>query len=195
MRNGEKQPKYICFCRTCGKTPEIEEWSGDVSCRTYGCRDNGYTYIDIQSWNEVMESRPEIRANPCKYCGTTPYISGIGVSGRRVIECRNDECEHAWLYFDTLEYWNRSNPIKDVTVKDDKFIASNNVAHPSHYNWLPNGIECMDIVKHFDFILGNVLKYIWRCGYKSTTTKLEDLEKARYYIDIAIAEEKAKHEK
>jgi len=50
----------------------------------------------------------------------------------------------------------------------------------------------MDVVKNFDFLLGNVIKYCWRCGLKSSTTKLEDLEKAKYYIEIAIEMEKEK---
>lgn len=50
----------------------------------------------------------------------------------------------------------------------------------------------MDVVKHFDFPLGNVIKYCWRAGYKATSTKLEDLKKAKYYIDIAIEMENTK---
>jgi hypothetical protein len=61
------------------------------------------------------------------------------------------------------------------------------VEHPSHYNWF--GIECMQVVKHFDFVLGNVIKYVWRAGWKSTSSKLEDLRKARFYLDIAIEQE------
>lgn len=60
----------------------------------------------------------------------------------------------------------------------------NKIVHPSYYNWFE--IECMDVVKNFDFLLGNVIKYCWRCGLKSSTTKLEDLKKAKYYIEIAI---------
>ena len=63
------------------------------------------------------------------------------------------------------------------------------IVHPSHYNWL-SGVECMDVVKHFTFTLGNVIKYIWRAGHKSSTTKMADLLKARYYLDIAIEQER-----
>lgn len=59
------------------------------------------------------------------------------------------------------------------------------VVHPDHYNWLPN-IECMDVVKHFNFALGNAIKYIWRNGRKGNISAIEDLEKAKYYIDIEI---------
>lgn len=68
-----------------------------------------------------------------------------------------------------------------------KYTWVSKVEHPTHYNWF--NLECMDVVKHFDFVLGNVIKYIWRCGYKISPTKLEDLQKAKYYLDIAIADE------
>lgn len=68
-------------------------------------------------------------------------------------------------------------------------IENNTVNHPSHYNQIP-GIECIDVVKHFDFVLGNVIKYVWRAGLKQSTNKLEDLEKAKWYLDYAIAQEK-----
>jgi len=59
------------------------------------------------------------------------------------------------------------------------------VSHPDHYNWLP-GIECMDVVKHFDFLLGNVLKYCWRSGKKGSESELDDLKKALYYLQEKI---------
>jgi hypothetical protein len=60
-----------------------------------------------------------------------------------------------------------------------------NVNHPSHYNWIP-GIEALDVCKHFDFVMGNALKYLFRAGHKSSSTKLEDLQKAKWYIEFAI---------
>jgi hypothetical protein len=58
------------------------------------------------------------------------------------------------------------------------------VNHPTHYNWF--GIECLDVVKHFNFCLGNAIKYIWRAGLKPGEDALEDLEKAKFYIDTEI---------
>ena len=64
-----------------------------------------------------------------------------------------------------------------------------NVKHPNHYNWIP-GIEAIDVAKWFTFNLGNVLKYIWRVPYKQWAKDdegaIEDLQKARYYIDLEI---------
>ncbi len=61
--------------------------------------------------------------------------------------------------------------------------------NPSHYRNHPSGVECIDITEHFGFNLGNAIKYIWRAGLK-TTSPVEDLKKARWYLDrqIALAE-------
>lgn len=54
---------------------------------------------------------------------------------------------------------------------------------PPHYRQLP--VECIDVTEHFNFCLGNALKYIWRADHKGKP--LEDLRKARWYIDREIA--------
>jgi hypothetical protein len=56
------------------------------------------------------------------------------------------------------------------------------VDHPKHYNQHPSGIECIDVVEHMNFNLGNAVKYIWRAGLKSEDA-MTDLEKARWYIE------------
>ena len=56
----------------------------------------------------------------------------------------------------------------------------NKVDHPQHYNKHPSGVECIDIVEHLCFNLGNAIKYIWRADLKGNAT--EDLEKAIWYI-------------
>jgi hypothetical protein len=58
------------------------------------------------------------------------------------------------------------------------------VDHPPHYNKHPSGVECIDIIEHMDFCLGNAIKYIWRADLKGKA--IEDLEKARWYIDREI---------
>ena len=57
------------------------------------------------------------------------------------------------------------------------------VNHPSHYN---QGIEPIDIIESWglNFSLGNAIKYILRSQYKGN--QIEDLEKARWYIDREI---------
>lgn len=58
------------------------------------------------------------------------------------------------------------------------------VDHPPHYTAHPSGIECIDVVEHFNFNIGNVIKYVWRHALKHG---LQDLKKARWYIDREIA--------
>jgi hypothetical protein len=65
------------------------------------------------------------------------------------------------------------------------------IRHPDHYTWIP-GIECRDVVKHFPFLEGNAIKYIWRAGRKEGVDKLTDLRKAAQCIQFAIEDEEAR---
>lgn len=62
------------------------------------------------------------------------------------------------------------------------------VNHPEHYT--SGNIECLDAIKaalgdnYKYYVQGNVLKYIWRFNHKNG---LEDLKKARFYLDDLIA--------
>ncbi|MFF1908642.1 DUF3310 domain-containing protein [Kitasatospora sp. NPDC058218] len=64
--------------------------------------------------------------------------------------------------------------------------GSDAVNHPGHYTWLPNGLEVIDITAHFNFVRGNALKYLMRADFKGRT--VEDLKKARWYIDYEIGQ-------
>ena len=56
------------------------------------------------------------------------------------------------------------------------------VNHPEYYDAIP-GIECIDVVEHFNFNLGNVIKYVWRVGLKPNTAAEDDLKKAIWYLE------------
>jgi len=56
------------------------------------------------------------------------------------------------------------------------------VNHPPHYNQIP-GVECIDVVEHLPFNIGNAMKYLWRYDHKNG---VEDLRKAVWYIDREI---------
>lgn len=59
------------------------------------------------------------------------------------------------------------------------------VNHPAHYNQY-KGLEIIDLVEQMNFNRGNAVKYIARAGHKSPETTVEDLEKARWYLDREI---------
>lgn len=65
-------------------------------------------------------------------------------------------------------------------------IKHDAVNHPSHYT--RGKIEVIDFIENqqLPYHLGNVIKYIARAGYKGD--KLEDLKKARWYLDRYINE-------
>ena len=70
------------------------------------------------------------------------------------------------------------------------------VNNPPHYN--QTGIECIHAIsaatdKGFKYYLqGNVMKYLWRFDYKDKP--LEDLQKAKWYLDKLIEEVMASDE-
>lgn len=61
---------------------------------------------------------------------------------------------------------------------------SDNVNHPRHYNSHPSGIECITVVEHMGFNVGNAIKYLWRADEKGSAD--EDLRKALWYVSREI---------
>ncbi|MGW0245089.1 DUF3310 domain-containing protein [Nocardia goodfellowii] len=61
------------------------------------------------------------------------------------------------------------------------------INHPTHYadGWT-GGAEVIDITEHLNFCRGNAIKYLARAGKKDPSKELEDLKKARWYIDREI---------
>ena len=64
--------------------------------------------------------------------------------------------------------------------------ANDNINHPSHYT--DGKIEVADFItdKGLNFCRGNVVKYVARAGKKDPKKEIEDLKKARWYIDREI---------
>ncbi|MBR0079612.1 MAG: DUF3310 domain-containing protein [Synergistaceae bacterium] len=71
-------------------------------------------------------------------------------------------------------------------------IAHDNITHPSWYT--QGGIETLDFIaaKELNFMRGNTVKYITRAGKKDPAREIEDLEKARFYLDWEINRLKGK---
>lgn len=62
------------------------------------------------------------------------------------------------------------------------------VDHPAHYGGEDNPYEHIKVVEAWglNYALGNCTKYICRAGKKNKDTELEDLKKARWYLDYEI---------
>ena len=70
------------------------------------------------------------------------------------------------------------------------------VNHPEHYGGADNTYEAIKVIDAWGlgFCLGNTVKYISRAGKKDPQKELEDLKKARFYIDWEIQKlEKSKN--
>ena len=70
------------------------------------------------------------------------------------------------------------------------------VNHPEHY--CKGGIECIDAIKASmteeafkGFLKGNVMKYVYR--YESKDKPLQDLQKAKWYLERLIKENEQKN--
>jgi hypothetical protein len=66
------------------------------------------------------------------------------------------------------------------------------VNSPKHYTSHPSGVECIEITQHYNFCVGNAIKYLWRCGLKDeegmdpVVKQIEDLKKAVWYVNREI---------
>ena len=82
------------------------------------------------------------------------------------------------------------------------------VNHPSHYNTdcpetdimcpscggkINHILECIEVIRNMPTWKGNAIKYLWRAGLKKEAAlsdvekEIEDLEKAKFYIDDRIS--------
>lgn len=85
------------------------------------------------------------------------------------------------------ESGNLEKPImaKTTTKKRKEKLFGDMVNSPAHYTY--GGVETIDFIeaKQLDYHCGNVIKYVSRAGRKGE--RLEDLRKARWYLDRAIS--------
>jgi hypothetical protein len=90
--------------------------------------------------------------------------------------------------------WNSWAPASDcrpVEPSNDSEIpdSSSDPINPSHYK--QGGIECIEAMKvalgggFLGYLRGNAIKYLWRYDKKNG---VEDLKKARWYLDRLIRE-------
>ena len=68
-------------------------------------------------------------------------------------------------------------------------MANEHVNNPVHYGGADNPYEAIKVIEawELDFCLGNTIKYISRAGKKEPEKVIEDLEKAKWYLERKIA--------
>ena len=107
--------------------------------------------------------------------------------GEPYVICEKSEYEYE-LKDDAIVIKERVDRIKHTVLGEERTMSSDSVSHPSHYadGW-SNGAEVIDLTEHLSFCAGNVVKYVCRAGRKDPDKHVEDLEKARWYLDREIA--------
>lgn len=140
----------------------------------------------------------------CRKCalGTRVKVPGAGwtidcPNVRTAVEADLDKSLEVLLVVgqispDKLRELNDLPPIEEDPVAHTENASGDDpVNHPSHYT--SGGIECLEAIKasmdvqgFADFLKGQVIKYVWR--YQLKGKPLEDLKKARFYLDRLIKE-------
>lgn len=77
-------------------------------------------------------------------------------------------------------------------TQNNQETTNDPVNHPKHYTSHPSGVECIEITEHYNFCVGNAMKYLWRQGLKIEANEdplakqVEDCKKAIWYINRHI---------
>lgn len=71
--------------------------------------------------------------------------------------------------------------VREEEAERYKSFIDTEVNHPQHYNDHPAGIEAIDVIQHFNFNVGNAIKYLWRAGLKPNEPAEKDIKKAMWY--------------
>jgi len=93
-----------------------------------------------------------------------------------------------YFYMEKFQFTYQPTTIGHSNVDKDDLVN-----HPKHYTSHPSGIECIDVTQHYNFCIGNAIKYLWRNGLKKDsevtekTSQIQDLKKALWYIQREIS--------
>lgn len=180
------------FCNTCEGTVSLIEQSPEPNDSKSGAkvRDSAvFPWVHavaqcVGEWKRHGTRLLSVHVNPQDIadCASGPPPSRVNVHGLEVCITLDEEVVCGEVRAGVREplYTTGRAPSR-LAVQPP---PADPVNHPDHYTWLPTGIECIDIVEHMTFNRGNVVKYVLRSGKKGDA--VEDLKKARWYLDREI---------
>jgi hypothetical protein len=123
--------------------------------------------------------RYKISASPSHYNSIKDFLeSDCGSTDK---QCSTED---PWANSGTSTASGKSEP----TQPTKSYLKSVSKYSPSHYQ--RGGSQVWDFIidQNLDFLCGNVVKYICRAGYKDYESELDDLLKAKAYIEKKIAQ-------
>lgn len=166
----------------CGKVPK-ESRMGDSIKDAMIYRDDGHGGVFVEP-NDMNAEYPKIEYR---------MSHGGMIVEPNDMDAENPKIEHRMSHPEEEKRHKRRMQEIARLCKQNNLLAQNlkpeaeeTVNHPDHYN--SKGIEAIDVIRAFDlsFSLGNVIKYVLRAGRKNKDTYLEDLKKAKWYLDDEI---------
>jgi hypothetical protein len=126
-----------------------------------------------------------------------PDIDGYACPDYREAGHTCRKCRHYTARYVSEEEGNRAMCLKKmVSIRDPEACGydcrmyeereQSTVEHPPHYN--TGKIEVLAFVQDqsLNFCRGNVIKYLCRAGKKPGADEMEDLRKAKFYLDSEI---------
>lgn len=150
-----------------------------------------YPYVDficlqVEDWTGV----------PANFSEIEKYIYESGVSYKYASELA-EHCDsiHRWFHemgeaglaaFDDTEIIHvpTIRPTAGAPPEFDADIEERTtIDHPSHHaraSSHPTAVECIDLVEHLPFCVGNAIRYVYRANHKNNATK--DYRKAAWYL-------------
>jgi hypothetical protein len=170
---------------------------------TLRCKENNHGYYLVHDetglWGWIPNPMREEAwmSNSPVVC---PICSGNLIVGHwsKTLVCY-DSADHGFFkkIDDEIYHWSPLPPSRSypMMIEEEKTALGkeeNNPLNPSYYKAY-KGIEIIQLTEQMNFCLGNAVKYVARAGLKNEETKIEDLEKAVWYIQREI--EKLKKER
>jgi hypothetical protein len=102
----------------------------------------------------------------------------------RVVSVKGDNCN---IYIiDATGGYNKLVPLSSISLLKEQDGLGEDIKKPVRYN-KRGKLECWDVIldQQMNFLEGSVIKYLWRYKEKNG---IQDLEKAKVYIDKIISE-------
>lgn len=128
------------------------------------------SYATCRHWKRL----PGTHIGACEWKPPGPLPAWLRTVGDTCLASDGRECQ-AWQAIQEPEA-----VVIAPTKPADATSVYSDVDHPRHYNAHPSGVECIVVVEHFGYNLGNVIKYLWRAEEKGAP--LKDLQKAAWYL-------------
>lgn len=187
--------RALCGSISCEKCSLCDVWEEDGGCYMYVSDDILNKHYDIVfGVNDVVKhcdnclhkDRSEFD-DLCIRCKNTDWDED---SGRPFLwEPKENNSEIPLTESDEKKLNGALQIINEVIPELTSNVPANDpVNRPAHYT--DGNIEVIDFIedKKLGFCLGNAVKYIARAGKKDPAKEVEDLEKARWYVDRRIKE-------